>query len=85
MLQHCINHNVKYNLNLGFHVYECVMRTRHAVYGNMWLQCERLGMISYMQVRLRFVVRIRMRQTESVQVAIKNVAHESENKFQGVT
>ena len=35
--------------------------------------------ISYVQMRMRFVVRVRMRQTKSVQVAIQNVsAHESD-------
>ena len=37
-------------------------------------------------MRMRFVVRIRMRQTESVHVAIQNVsAHESDKNVQGVT
>ena len=55
---------------------------RKAVCGNKWLQWERIGVSPY--VRLRFVVR--MRQTESVHVAIHNVsAHESDRKFQGVT
>ena len=49
-------------------------------------ECERIGVISYVQMRIRFVERIQMRQTESVQGAIQNVsAHESDKKFQGVT
>ena len=71
---------------LGFHMYRCVMRTRHAVCGNKWLHCESIGVISYVRMRIWFVVRIRMRQTESVHVAIQNVsAHESDKKFQQVT
>ena len=43
-------------------------------------------MIPYVRMRLRFVVRIRTKQTESVHVTIQNVsAHESDKKFQGVT
>ena len=39
-----------------------------------------------MQMRMRFVVRIRLRQNESIHVATQNVsAHESDKKFQGVT
>ena len=54
--------------------------------GNKWLQCERIRVISY--VEMWFVVQIRMWQTESVHVVpvILNVsAHESDKKFQGVT
>ena len=69
-------------------IYGCVVRTRHDV-DPMWQQlaiAERIGVISYGQMRLRFMVRIRMRQSESVQVAIQNVsAHESVEPFQGVT
>ena len=49
-----------------------------------WLQCEHRGMISYVQIWLWFVVR--MRQTESVHVVIQKIfKHESDRKFQGVT
>ena len=62
------------------------MRTRRAVCGNKWLQCERTGGLSYVQMRVRFVKLTRMPQTESAHVAIQNVsAHESDKKFQGVT
>ena len=38
-----------------------------------------IGVISYVQMQIRFVMRIRMRLTESVHVAIQNVsAHESD-------
>ena len=38
-----------------------------------------IGVISYVQMQMRFVMRIRMRLTESVHVAIQNVsAHESD-------
>ena len=53
------------------------MRTLHAVCGNKWRHCERRGLISYVQVRMRFVVRIRMRQTEAVHVS----AHDMDKKF----
>ena len=69
---------------VGYHMYGCIMRTRHAVCGNRWVQWERIKVILYVQ--MRFVVRIRTRQTESVDVAIQNVfAHESDRTFQGVT
>ena len=59
---------------------------RYAVSGNNWLQCERIGVISYVQMQMQFVVRIRMQQTESAHAAIQNVStHESHKKFQGVT
>ena len=48
-----------------------------------WLQRECIGVISYVRTRFRFMVQIRMRQTESVHVAIQNAsAHESDRKFQ---
>ena len=59
------------------------MRTQHAIRGDKWLQWERVGVIPYVRMRFRFVVPIRMRQTESVYVVIQNVsAHESDRKFQ---
>jgi len=61
------------------------MRTRHAEYGNKWLQCECIGVIPY-YMQMRFAMRIRMQQTEFFHVATQSVsAHESDNKFQGVT
>ena len=61
------------------------MRTQHVVRANKWVQWERVGMIPYVWMRFRFVVRIRMRQTESVYVVIQNVsAHESDREFSGV-
>ena len=61
------------------------MLTRRTVWGNKWQQRESIGVI-ILRMRMRFVVRIRMWQTESVHVAIQNVsAHESDKKFQGVT
>ena len=59
----------------------CRMRQQMAT-GN-W---ERIGVIPYVRMRLRFVARIPMRLPGSVDVAIQNAsAHETGRKFQGVT
>ena len=55
-------------------MYGCVMRTRHAACGVRWPQFERIGIILYVQLRMRFVVRIRLRQNEWVHVAIQNIS-----------
>ena len=59
------------------------MRTRHAACGNKWPQWERVGVILYVRMRLRFVVRIRTWLTESVHVVNQNAyKHESDRKCQ---
>ena len=65
------------------YTYGCVLQTQHAVCGNNWLHCERIGVISYVRLRLRFVARIWMWQTELIHVAIQNApAHELNRTFQ---
>ena len=51
---------------------------------NAWLQRERIGVISFVQMRMQFVHhKLQIRQTESVHVAIQNAyAHKSDKKFQ---
>ena len=55
-------------------MYGCVMPSRHVVCGNKWLQWEGVGMIPYVRMWMQFLMRKRMRQTESVHVKIHDAS-----------